>query len=271
MIFVNNFSPFIFKVGNFGLRWYGLAYVLGFVLAYLWLAKAVRDERIPGLTKANLDKLIYGLIIGVMVGGRLGFCLQNLDQWRRDPLFLFRIWEGGMAFFGGLFGVTLAVILFARRNKISFGALGDTITIPGSLALGFGRIANFMNAELWGRPTGADWGVIYPKVDQLPRHPSELYECISHLILAGILALIWKLVPSAREHKRGLLSALFVILYGAFRFVTEYFREEPITVGPFTSGQVASLVIVALGVILLLIVRRGWTRPTEPGASAQPS
>jgi len=271
MIVVNNFSPFIFKVGEFGLRWYGLAYVLGFVLGYLWLARAVRDDRIPGLTKANLDKLIYALIIGVMVGGRLGFCVQNLDQWKRDPLFLLRIWEGGMAFFGGLFGVTLAVYLFARKHKVSFGALGDTITVPGSLALAFGRIANFMNAELWGRPTGADWGVIYPKVDQLPRHPSELYECLSHLLLAGVLALIWKLRPDTRESKRGLLSALFVILYGAFRFVTEYFREEPITVGPLTSGQVASLVIVAIGIIMYFVVRRGWSSTPEPTPEAGPS
>lgn len=268
MIVVNNFSPYLFKVGNFGLRWYGLAYVLGFFLAYVWLSRAVREDRIPGLTKANLDKLVYGLIAGVMIGGRLGFCLQNLDQWRRDPLFLFRIWEGGMAFFGGLAGVVVAVIWFSRRYKISFGALGDTLTIPAALALAFGRVANFINAELWGRPTGGNWGVIYPKVDQVPRHPSELYECLSHLALALILALIIKLAPGVRERLRGLLSSWFVILYGVFRFVTEYFREEPVTLPPFTSGQVASIVIAVIGVGMLIGFRRRWARQVDSVAES---
>lgn len=271
MVIVNNFSPFIVKFGDFGIRWYGMAYVLGFVLGYLWLAKAVREERVPGLDKTNVDKMLYALIAGVMLGGRLGFCLQNLGQWSKDPLFFFRIWEGGMAFFGGLAGVFIAVVWFARHYKVSFGALGDTITIPAALALAFGRIANFVNAELWGRPTGADWGVIYPRIDQLPRHPSELYECVTHLLLAGILALVIKLVPRVREEKRGLLSALFVILYGVFRFITEYFREEPITVGPLTSGQVASIVISLLGLVILFVVRRSWGRPSELETDPQSS
>lgn len=243
MKFVNDFSPFIVKFGDFGIRWYGLAYVLGFVLGYLFLRKAADTNRVPNLTRANIDRLIFALIIGVMAGGRLGFCLQNPKRLFSDPLFIFKVWEGGMAFFGGLAGVVIALVWFCRREKVPFLPLGDTVTVPAALALAFGRIANFVNAELWGRPTGADWGVIYPKVDQQLRHPSELYECLSHLILAGALVLVGRRWP----RRTGLMCATFVTGYGLLRVVTERFRDEPVTVPPFTSGQVAGLIVFAVG------------------------
>ena len=250
MIIVNDFSPFVFhfKLGghDVGLRWYGLAYVLGFVFASLAFRRAIRQGMLPGATAGTQDRLMTAIIVGVLVGGRMGFVLQNLGSWARDPFFPLKVYEGGMAFFGGLLGVILGLAWVARKEKLAFWSLTDVATMPAMLGLAFGRIANFVNAELWGRPTGGSWGVIYPKVDRLPRHPSELYESASHFAAFGILVLL-----SRREAIPGKLSAWFLILYGTFRFLTDFLRDEPL-VGPLNTGQYASLVVALIGVVLLV-------------------
>lgn len=264
MVFVNHLSPYVFSFEmagrTLGLRWYGLAYVLGFVLGYLALRQAARQGRVPGLTQEGLDRLIFALIIGVVGGGRLGYVLQNLGQWAQDPLFLFRVWEGGMAFFGGLIGVLLATAWAARRDKLSFWALTDALTLPAALGLAVGRIANFINAELWGRPTGRDWGVIYPTVDQQLRHPYELYSSVSLFLLAGLLA--WLQRRWGVNARAGLLSAVFLIGYGLSRTLTDFWREEPIFFAGMDLGQILSLVIAAIGWGL-------WLRWTKTSVSAQ--
>lgn len=258
MRFVNEFSPFLFKIPGteFGVRWYGLAYILGFVLAYLTLKRAVAEGRIPKMEPKHLEPLLYGIIAGVVGGGRLGYCVQHPARLLKDPLFLFKFNEGGMAFFGGLIGVILALVIFCKRTGVKFFDLGDVVALPTAAALGFGRIANFINAELWGIPTNANWGVIYPKVDQQLRHPSELYESATHFLLAGVLYV------SARylglDKKSGWLTCLFVVGYGLLRVITEHFRTADRYVGVLTTGQVASLVIAAAGIVVWgLIVRRG--------------
>lgn len=257
MIFVNNFSPYIFSFEvnghEFGLRWYGLAYVIGFALGFFAMRKAVLAGRIRGMHEKHLDAFLWVIVIGVIGGGRLGYCLQHIDYWLTDPLFLFKITEGGMAFFGGLAGVVLATLWFCRKNKIKFADIGDTLTIPAAIALGLGRIANFINAELWGVPTGADWGVIYPHLDQVPRHPSELYESASHFLLAVVL---WGCSKTSIGRKPGGLSAVFVLFYGIFRTVTEKFRTTETYVGPLTNGQVASLILAAIGLILVIVIAK---------------
>lgn len=265
MIFVNDFSPFLFKFPGteFGVRWYGLAYVLGFVIAYVTLKKAVARGKVEGMDGKNLEVLLYVIMAGVVVGGRLGWCVQNLGLWLKDPLLFFRFQNGGMAFFGGLAGVVLGLLWFCKAKKVSFGDLADTVTVPAALSLGIGRIANFINAELWGIPTGGDWGVIYPNVDQQPRHPSELYEMASHFLLALVLVLAAR-VPAVQE-RRGILACLFVIGYGFFRFFTEIFRTADTYVGPLTNGQVASLVILVIGLVLVGIVWKRTAPATEKG------
>lgn len=258
MIFENRFDPIIFhlKIGWFDLapRWYGLAYVIGFVLGYMALKRAVKAGRVPGLEEKHLEPLLTWLIVGVVIGGRIGFVLQNLATWAKDPMFPLKIYEGGMAFFGGLAGVVLAVLWFCHRNKIKFGHLADVITVPAALGLGIGRIANFINGELWGVPTNSNWGVIYPKSGTIqPRHPSELYEMATHFLLAGILVLAGK---SRLGAKRGALSAIFVLVYGLLRIVTEKFRTADTYIGPLTSGQVASIVIAVVGVVALWLVSK---------------
>lgn len=255
MTFVNKFNPFMigpFNVGNFGpigIRWYGMAYVLGFFLAYMGLKKAMTAGKIKGLDAKGLENLTFGIIVGVLVGGRMGFVVQNMDRWRQDPMFPLRLQEGGMAFFGGLVGVIIAIALFGRKHKTDFYALGDVLAPLTALALGIGRIANFINGELWGKPTGADWGVVYPHKDLLPRHPSELYECATHL---GLALILWGMSKTPWGSKKGIVSSWFVIGYGLFRIVTEVFRDQPYYVGPFSAGQIASALTALVGVGMLV-------------------
>lgn len=255
MTFVNNISPFVFHVvikgHELGLRWYGLAYVAGFVFASLAFKKAVRTGFLPEATPRTQERLMTAVIAGVLLGGRLGYVIQNLGSWAKDPLFPLRVWEGGMAFFGGLLGVILGLAWVARKEKISFWSLTDVATLPAMLGLGFGRIANFINAELWGRPTHSSWGVIYPHVDSQLRHPSELYESLSHFLAFAIL--LWFVSRRAEWVKAqpGRLSAIFLALYGAFRFATDFFRDEPL-VGPLNTGQYASLAVLAVGLVLFV-------------------
>ena len=264
MTFVNDLSPFVFHFQvsghDVGLRWYGLAYLLGFVFASLAFRRAIRRGLLPGATAGTQDRLMTAIIVGVLVGGRLGYVLQNLGAWAKDPLFPLKVYEGGMAFFGGLLGVILGLLWVARKERLAFWSLTDVATLPAMLGLAFGRIANFVNAELWGRPTGAGWGVIYPKVDRLPRHPSELYESLSHFAAFGVL-----LALSRRGMAPGRLSAIFLVLYGVFRFLTDFFRDEPL-VGPLNTGQYASLVVALFGFGLLFLRTRRSAVESVPSA-----
>lgn len=261
MTIVNDFSPFLFEFElfgrEFGLRYYSLAYIIGFVMAYLVLNHAAKSGRIKNLTEENAPNLVFAGVIGVIVGGRMGFVLQNLDQWQQDALFPLKVYEGGMAFFGGLIGVILAFAWFCKKNQVQFWDVADWIAIPAAVALGLGRIANFINGELWGRPTNAEWGVIYPHVDTQLRHPSELYESASHFALALVLFALWKLLPKSDPKKTGYVGASFIIGYGVFRFITEFFREEPQAISTLTKGHMASLVAIAIGISLLLAIRAG--------------
>lgn len=234
---------------DLGPRWYGLAYILGFLLGYRALKQAHGAGKFPTLKDSDVENLILWLIGGVIFGGRLGYCLQNLTEWVRDPMYFFKFSQGGMAFFGGLAGVVLVLIFYSRRKGLRFAVLGDVCTVPAALGLGLGRIANFINGELPGVKTDGTWGVIFPGTDGVPRHPSVLYEMVTHFALAGIL--IWAGRQDWSGRRPGILGAMFVLFYGLLRVVTEYFREAETYVGPLTNGQVASLVIAGAGAVVL--------------------
>lgn len=263
MIWTHNLSPYIFKIGDFGPRWYGLAYVIGFFLGYQALKKAFVAGKFPSLKEADIENLMIGLVAGVVLGGRLGYCLQNMDLWLKDPFYFFHFNEGGMAFFGGLAGVVLAIVLFARRKGMGFAALGDACTIPAALGLGIGRLANFINGELPGNKTDGSWGVIFPQFDPVnPRHPSVLYEMLTHFVLAGVL--VWAGRQEWAKAKPGVLGAIFVLVYGLLRVVTEAFREAETYWGPLTNGQGASLVIALVGgVVLVRLLKQKPKETTE--------
>ncbi len=271
--FVDNLSPFLFHLHiaghSLGVRWYGLAYITGLLGAWAAFRLAARRGILPGFGTDAQTQLIGAATIGVVGGGRLAFVLQHPHQLLTDPLFPFRVWQGGMTFFGGLVGVILAMTWTARKGRISFWRLADVAAFPAALGLGVGRIANFINGELWGKPTGADWGVIFPHADALPRHPSQLYEAVSHFFLLGILLWCWRRNPHWTQKKPGIFAALFLLLYGFLRFLTDFYREDDTYFGPFSSGQWASLIVAACGFSLLLWQNRNSQNvPVSPVTSA---
>jgi phosphatidylglycerol:prolipoprotein diacylglycerol transferase len=235
-----------------------MAYLLSFVLAYLYLRSAAEKKRVDGLEPAMVDDLAIRIVLGVLVGGRVGYVVQHPEWLLRNPIFLIAIWNGGMAFFGGLAGVLLATWSFAWQHHIKFLALTDVLTMPAALGLGVGRIANFVNGELFGRPTHANWGVIVPALDPLhpavPRHPSQIYESVSHFLMFGILWLLTRRFWN--RDNVGVLSFVFLIVYGIFRLITDFWRADDVYWGPLSDGQWFSLGVAVAGAIALYITLR---------------
>jgi phosphatidylglycerol:prolipoprotein diacylglycerol transferase len=259
---VHNLSPFVIRFGeNFGIRWYGVAYVLGF-LAGGWMMMRYHRAGRSALPAQRVPDFIVALVAGVLIGGRLGyFLLYDFDLLRSHPLVLFRVWEGGMASHGGFIGVLLAVWWFARRSGLSLLHLGDVLVTTVPVGLLFGRIANFINGELWGKITTVPWAIIYPKSAPegtpvaliAPRHPSQLYEAV--LEGAALLALMqWRFWRSdVVRAQPGRLSGEFLVAYAALRIVGEVFREPdaPLILG-LSRGTFYSLLLVIAGAALII-------------------
>ncbi|MFC0266808.1 prolipoprotein diacylglyceryl transferase [Kushneria aurantia] len=249
------FDPVAISLGPLAIHWYGLMYVIGFAGAW-WLARR-RAHRL-GITKDQVGDMIFYGAIGVVLGGRLGYALfYGWDQIAADPLWIVRIWEGGMSFHGGLIGVLIAALLFARRHRLAFFQLTDFVAPLVPIGLGAGRLGNFINQELPGRVTDVAWGMIYPLYGPEPRHPSELYE----FALEGVVlfAILWTV--SRQPRRRGLISGLFLLLYGIFRFFVEFYRRPDPQLGFIafdwlTMGQLLCLPMMIGGVVLILWSRR---------------
>lgn len=239
-------------LGPLAIRWYGLMYLLGFGLFFLFARSRLGRGPSAGWNAKALDDLLFYGVLGVILGGRLGYVLfYKLGDYLREPLKIFYVWEGGMSFHGGLLGVILAMWLFARSRRLAFLDVADFVAPLAPLGLGAGRIGNFINAELWGRPSDAAWAMVFPQVDALPRHPSQLYE----FALEGLalFALLWWY--SARPRARGAVSGLFLAGYGTFRFLVEFTREPDSFLGilalGFSMGQWLSLPMIAIGLALM--------------------
>ncbi|RFC35710.1 MAG: Prolipoprotein diacylglyceryl transferase [Candidatus Nitrotoga sp. LAW] len=258
MLIHPQFDPVAIHLGPLAVHWYGLMYLLAFML-FLWLGKLrIRTLGRPGWDDKMMDDLLFYGILGVVLGGRLGEVLfYNPGYYLSHPLEILAVWQGGMSFHGGFLGVLVAMALFARQHKLPWLQLMDFIAPLVPLGLGAGRIGNFVNAELWGRPTNMAWGMVFPNVDDLPRHPSQLYE----FVLEGLVlfALMW--LYSRKPRPVGAISGLFLIGYGSFRFFVEYTRNPDDGIFGLMSfgismGQWLSLPMVIVGLIFLLRGRR---------------
>ncbi|MDA8328955.1 MAG: prolipoprotein diacylglyceryl transferase [Betaproteobacteria bacterium] len=246
------FNPVAVAVGPLAIRWYGLMYLLAFVLVLVLGRWRIRQQPQAGWQVRQLDDLLSWGAMGVVLGGRLGYVLFYKPMYYlAHPLEITYVWQGGMSFHGGFLGVLLAMWWFARREGKSWLAVTDFIAPLVPLGLGAGRIGNFINGELWGRPTNVPWAMVFPNVDMLPRHPSELYEF--GLEGLGLFTILW--LFSSRPRPVGAVSALFLIGYGSFRFLVEFTREPDDFLGllslGLSMGQWLSLPMIIAGLFMM--------------------
>ena len=248
-MFINNFDPVALEIFSIEIRWYSLSYIIGILFGWI-LAKKIFIQKLE--IKNKFDDYITYLILGIIIGGRLGYVfIYNLSFYINNPLDIFKVWQGGMSFHGGLIGVIFASILFARKNDQNPFLYMDIVALVAPIGIFFGRIANFLNSELYGTITNVPWAVTFIQVDNILRHPSQLYEAL----LEGVfLFLILMYFRSKFLKKPGLISGLFLIFYSIFRFFVEFYRVPDEQLGfiflNLTMGQVVSLIFILSGIIL---------------------
>lgn len=257
MIPYPNIPPVIFTIGPLQVRWYGLMYVLAFLAAYFVITH--QEKRKPiGLSPDLVQDLIFYLVVGLLAGARLGYILfyqyMVLAEYIHHPLEIIAVWHGGMSFHGGLIGAVIAGWWFSKRRQIPFWALADRVIVAAPIGLGLGRIGNFINGELFGRPSDLPWAMVFPGGGPLARHPSQLYEAF----LEGIVLFLVLFCLSKKRLPQGFLLGTFLSGYGLVRFILEFFREpDPqlgLILGPFTMGQGLSAAMVVIGACICLTV-----------------
>lgn len=257
------FDPIAISLGPIAIRWYALAYIGGIVLGWIYARALIKNEKLWGgpapITLPQMDDFILWVTVGIIVGGRTGYVLfYNLPFFIQNPAAIFKLWEGGMSFHGGFLGCVVAVMWFARRNGIPILSLGDVVTAVGPIGLFLGRLANFINSELWGRVTDASWGVIFPNGGPLPRHPSQLYEAfLEGIVLFTVLAMMIRMGALKRP---GLILGSFITIYALARITGELFREPDPQLGflwgGLTMGMLLSVPMIVAGIILIVLAWR---------------
>lgn len=260
-----NIDPVLLELGPLQVRWYGLAYVAGFIVAGLILRSLVRRWDIKLTDDDMLDIVLFG-VVGLIVGARLGYVLfYGAGAYWDDPITMLAFWDGGMSFHGGLAGIMLVGWWVAKRKGVSPLRLFDLGAVGAPIGIFFGRVANFINGELWGRPTDVPWGMVFPRAPgDLPRHPSQLYEAI----LEGLVIFVVLWVLSRKKRPEGLYIGTLLVLYSVFRTVVEFFREPDaqlgFVAGPFTMGQLLTLPLFAAGAWLVWrAIRAGRAGETD--------
>ena len=250
---INNFDPVAFQIQSFEIRWYSLAYILGIVIGWTLCKKVfIKNSDIS----EKFDDYITYLIIGIILGGRIGYVIFYNFSYYLDNIFdIFKIWQGGMSFHGGLLGVIASSYIFAKKNNQNPFFYLDQVSLVAPIGIFFGRLANFINSELYGTATNMPWSVIFVEVDNLSRHPSQLYEAILEGIILFLILIYF--MNKGYLKKPGLISGLFLILYSLFRFFVEFFRVPDEQIGylflNLTMGQIISLVFASIGITLFYL------------------
>jgi phosphatidylglycerol---prolipoprotein diacylglyceryl transferase len=258
------FDPVAISLGPIAIRWYALAYIGGIVLGWIYARALIKNDKLWGgpapISLAQMDDFILWVTVGIIVGGRSGYVLfYNLPFFIEHPAAIFKLWEGGMSFHGGFLGCVVAVMWFAHRNGISILSLGDIVTAVGPIGLFLGRLANFINSELWGRVADPSlpWAVVFPNGGPLPRHPSQLYEAfLEGIVLFTVLAVMIRMGALKRP---GLILGSFILIYALARIAGEMFREPDPQLGflwrGLTMGMLLSVPMIFAGIILIV---RAW-------------
>lgn len=264
--------PEIFRIGGFALRWYSLAYITGIIVGWWYVSKLIDRPGAP-MARRHVDDFVFWVTLAVIAGGRIGYILfYNFDSYLSHPLDMLKLWEGGMSFHGAALAVAIAIVWFCRKNGLSVLRFADYIACVVPIGLFFGRLANFVNGELWGKVTTVPWAIVFPgDAGPLPRHPSQLYEAgLEGLVLFAILNLMFWRSPTAR-YRPGLLTGVFLTGYGAFRFFVEFFREPDAQLEQFSHisglhmGQWLDIPMLIAG-IYLIATAKGRRQRVEPVA-----
>ena len=252
-------NPVLISIGPLAVRWYALAYIVGIIAGWIYARAIIASPKLWGgpapFTVVTYDDFIVWITLGIILGGRIGYVLfYNLPHFSEHPLEIFQLWNGGMSFHGGVLGCVVATALFAMRRGISFLSLGDVTLAVAPIGLFLGRIANFINGELWGRPSDVPWAMIFPSGGPIPRHPSQLYEAALEGLL--LLTVLGVLVRCGALRRPGLVSASFAVGYGVLRIFCEFFREPDVQLGflwgGLTMGMLLSIPLILAGLIGLI-------------------
>ncbi len=260
-MYIHNLDPVLLDFGFIEIRWYSLAYIFGIILGW-WLGKKIiKNSLLTVNFKFDLkefDDLITYLIISIIVGGRIGYVFfYNYEYYISNPIEIIKVWEGGMSFHGALIGIILGTYIFSAQKNLPTFFFLDVIACVSPIGILLGRIANFINGELVGKVTEVSWGVIFPAIDMLPRHPSQLYEA---LLEGLILFILINTISLKQKYKTGLSSSLFLIFYGIFRIIAEQFREPDSQLGylfgNLSMGTILSIIMVISGFVIMIILRK---------------
>ena len=260
-MYTHNLDPVFIDFGFVVIRWYSLAYIFGIILGW-WLGKKIIIHIVKDINlKFNIkefDDLITYLVISIIIGGRLGYVIfYNLGYYLANPFDIIKVWEGGMSFHGALLGIIIGTYLFSKKKSVPAYFLLDIIACVSPIGIFLGRLANFINGELVGKVTGVSWGVIFPIIDNLPRHPSQLYEAV---LEGAVLFLILNSLIFRGKYKMGSCSYLFLIFYGIFRVISEFFRQPDPQLGYlfnlFSMGTILSFLMIVAGLVILNVLRK---------------
>ncbi|WP_237153717.1 prolipoprotein diacylglyceryl transferase [Oryzibacter oryziterrae] len=267
------FNPILFELGPISIRWYGIAYVAGLVFGWWYIRKLVETDRLwenqKRPTATDIDDLLVWMTLGVVLGGRLGYILfYNFNDYLAHPLEIFKTWHGGMSVHGGFIGTAIAQILYARRRGLNFLTVFDLAAVAVPVGLFLGRLANFVNGELYGRVTDVPWAFVFPNSDGMPRHPSQLYEAALEgvLLFALLTPLVWK---AGLLKRPGLATGIFGLVYAAARILVETVREPDAQVGFLaggflTMGMLLSVLMAIVAIAFILLALSGRTRSETP-------